>query len=73
MIAAFTNQCPVNRVRHNRTQYQRVINYGVAVTLETISDWLNEHLPPFVERRSRLAIDREEDDSCHVGGDDSEA
>jgi hypothetical protein len=30
-----------------RTQYQRVIAYGAAVSLEAIGDWLNEHLPMF--------------------------
>ena len=26
--------------------YRRVINYGVAVMLDTIEDWINEHVPP---------------------------
>jgi S1-C subfamily serine protease len=30
-----------------RTQYQRVLSYGVAVSLESLEDWLDDHLPEF--------------------------
>ncbi|MCA1702321.1 MAG: hypothetical protein LC808_03220 [Actinobacteria bacterium] len=30
-----------------RTQYQRVLSYGVAVSLDSIVDWLDEYLPQF--------------------------
>jgi hypothetical protein len=36
-----------HRGETRRTQYQRVLSYGVAVALESVEDWLDEHLPSF--------------------------
>lgn len=30
--------------------YRRVVNYGVAVMLDSVSDWLKEHVPPYVHK-----------------------
>jgi hypothetical protein len=30
-----------------RTQYQRVLSYGVAVALDAFNEWLDEQLPKF--------------------------
>jgi len=30
-----------------KTEYQRILSYGVGVMLDTVEDWLNEYLPAF--------------------------
>jgi hypothetical protein len=31
---------------HFHEHYRRVINYGVALMLDRVSDWINENIPP---------------------------